>query len=87
MSSVVIGSFEIFLGNHGSAVKQAIIGLELIEKRALYEKFTVSYVEDEIISAFGHFDIQVMSYIDPRTAQQHDQLREIGSSQIEDVPG
>ncbi len=56
MSSVVIGSFEPFLGNHGSAVKQAIIGLELIQRGALYDKATVSQVEDEIIL---HSDVSI----------------------------
>ena len=86
ISSVVIGCIETLLGNHESAVKQAIIGLELIESSAADEKSSVIKIEDDIISAFERFDIQAMTYVDPRTAQRHGQLKDLGSSQMEDMP-
>lgn len=89
ITCIVIVCFETFHGNHESAAKQAIIGLDLIESWALARAeldSQIPSIEDELIRAFERLDIQAMTFIDPRTAQRHRDLRGIGQNRVRNMP-
>ncbi|KAK0099754.1 hypothetical protein ONS95_013352 [Cadophora gregata] len=68
ITCIVIICFESFAGNFGTAVKQAVVGLNLVEKHLLDKPTSPQNisVEKEIINAFGRIDIQAMAFLDPR---------------------
>ncbi|KAL5319830.1 hypothetical protein ACEPPN_012888 [Leptodophora sp. 'Broadleaf-Isolate-01'] len=84
ITCIVIICFESFAGNFEFAVRQAVVGLNLVEKHfsdddpATPQKVSV---EKEIINAFGRLDIQAMAFLDPRYPKRllplNDQSQEI----------
>ncbi|KAH7321807.1 hypothetical protein BKA65DRAFT_89311 [Rhexocercosporidium sp. MPI-PUGE-AT-0058] len=69
ITCIVIICFESFAGNFEFAVRQAVVGLNLVEKHLSNEDAGTtenSSVEKEIINAFGRIDIQAMAFLDPR---------------------
>ncbi|KAG4420541.1 hypothetical protein IFR04_006361 [Cadophora malorum] len=68
ITCIVIICFESFAGNFETAVKQAVVGLNLVEKHLANEDPSpqIVSVEKEIINAFGRIDIQAMAFLDPR---------------------
>jgi hypothetical protein len=89
ISCIVIVCFETFHGNHKSAAKQIMIGLDIIESKVFGKKEvdrSMPRVEEELIRAFERLDIQAMSFIDPRAAQRHRSLKDVGKEKIEKMP-
>lgn len=43
-------------------------------------------VEEEVIRTSERLDIQAMTFIDPRTAQRHRDLKDIGQNRVENMP-
>jgi hypothetical protein len=86
ITCVVIVCFETFHGNHESAARQAIIGMDLIENRERTKLEDSSTIEEELIRAFERLDIQAMSFIDPRTAKRHRALKDVGQERVDKMP-
>lgn len=96
MTSLVIFCFEMLHGNHESAAKQVLIGLDLIDDEMIKDEqlrkdagffySRMPNVEDELVQAFGRLDIQTMSFIDQRPIGRHAALKAYGSSTVTSMP-
>lgn len=81
--------FKSYSGDYESAIRQAIIGLDLIEARAADSprvQLELPSVEEELIHTFARLDIQAMSFIDPRPPTRHAILKDSGQDQIDSMP-
>jgi hypothetical protein len=93
MTSLVILCFEMLHGDHEAAVKQVLIGLDLIDAENIkngklneHAAAGILNVEDELVQAFGRLDIQTMSLVDPGPPSRHSVLKNYGSNTVASMP-
>lgn len=88
ITCLIIICFETYSGNHETAIKQAMIGLDLVEGHLAEESHgsQVGSVEEEIFQAFSRLDIQAMSFLDCRPPKQHAGLTDVCQPKMDSMP-